>query len=313
MRKTALFIIIALLLTIRAFAAYPSSGAKAPSGSELITGEIIGEEIGWDGSANTGRAAAFDGDIYTYYDPTQYGGEGCWAGIKAEKEYILTLARIMPRDGQLTRYEGAVIQGSNDGAEWTTLWQSGEPAYEFEWQTVNDFENNDGYQYFRYFNAVNHGDVAELELYGYAAAGGPDTAVIREGYLKVSFDLNGGEGEAAPVEAAFGELYPALPDGAVMQGYVFGGWYTSRYGGVKVTAEKIVTSPEDHTLYARWLTPEQAEEEQRIADEQSKAEESKSNASGNDPVPAICAVISAAAIIVSAVYIIIKRKPKKSA
>ena len=35
-------------------------------------------------------------------------------------------------------------------------------------------------------------------------------------------------------------------------GYIFTGWYTQATGGTKVTADTILTNPENHTLYAHW-------------------------------------------------------------
>ena len=35
--------------------------------------------------------------------------------------------------------------------------------------------------------------------------------------------------------------------------YTFDGWYTDADGGDKVTAETVMTSPTDFTLYAHWI------------------------------------------------------------
>ena len=59
-----------------------------------------------------------------------------------------------------------MIQGSNDGENWTTLWTSDAEGTYPDYCTVTEFENNTGYSQFRYYNETNHGDVAEVEFYG---------------------------------------------------------------------------------------------------------------------------------------------------
>ena len=69
---------------------------------------------------------------------------------------------------------------------------------------------------------------------------------------KVSYDLGY---EAADVieakdviyDTAYGEL-PAV----VREGYTFLGWYTAKENGTLLTAESIVETTENHTLYAQW-------------------------------------------------------------
>ena len=61
-----------------------------------------------------------------------------------------------------------MIQGSNDGENWTTLWTSDTTGTYPDYYTVTEFENNTGYSQFRYYNETNHGDVAEVEFYGTA-------------------------------------------------------------------------------------------------------------------------------------------------
>ena len=161
----------AALLVTAASAAYPSSDADIPAGSALITGNIIGEKSGWDGTTGTGRSAAFDGSAFSYYDPTTKGESYTYCGIDAGENYILTKVMILPRDGQLVRFRGATIQGSEDQEEWVTLFHSDHGVGAWEWQEIEDFDNNTGYRYFRYWNGEEHGDVAEVEFYGYAAVG----------------------------------------------------------------------------------------------------------------------------------------------
>ncbi len=154
-------------------ASYPSSGAEIPEGSVLLNGEKIGTAAGWGGNIDTGAAAAFDGDINTFFDPDG-SGESSYCGIDAGQAYIVTKLLIHPRDGHTERFRGATIEASNDKwfDESVVLFHSIAPAEEWEWQDCTDdiiVENNTGYRYFRYLNADEWGDVAEIEIYGYAA------------------------------------------------------------------------------------------------------------------------------------------------
>ena len=164
--------------TVTGPAGYPSSGVSVPDGSVIINGARIGLEEGWGGNAAAGRDAAFDGDINTFFDPLGTGNG--WAGIDAGEEYTLTKIAIHPRDGQLARFNGAEIDGSNDPEfnDYTPIWISIEEADEFKWYEIDaaDFDDIGSFRYYRYYNMTNHGDVADVELYGYPTAGGPGSA-----------------------------------------------------------------------------------------------------------------------------------------
>jgi len=164
-------------------ASYPSSGITAPEGSVIIKGDIIGNATGWGDNPATGAAAAFDGDINTFFDPLGTGDGFC--GIDAGKEFILTKIAIHPREAQLARFYGANIQGTNtpdDADSWTDIYLSVDEATEFDWIEIDpsEFDDNSGYRYYRYYNSFSHGDVAEVELYGYAADGSTTEAPAEE-------------------------------------------------------------------------------------------------------------------------------------
>ena len=139
---------------------YPASGADG----NVITGTVIGNETGWGDNADAGAAAAFDGNPASFFDPLGVGDGFC--GIDAGESYILDKVVVLSRDGFNDRFVGAMIQGSNDGENWTTLWTSDAEGTYPDYCTVTEFENNTGYSQFRYFNETNHGDVAEVEFYG---------------------------------------------------------------------------------------------------------------------------------------------------
>jgi hypothetical protein len=200
-------LITGILLTAAACAAYPSSGAEIPEGSTLLKGEIIGEKNGWDGSSHTGAAAAFDGDPYSYYDPTAASQDYTYCGMDLGGQYILTKVMILPRDSQLGRYEGAAIEGSNDMDDWTTLFVSSRGATSFDWKEITDFDDNTGYRYYRYWNGQNHGDVAEVEFYGRPADGAYSGPVKLTGeVIGESFGWDGSP-EKGAVSAFDGDPY----------------------------------------------------------------------------------------------------------
>ena len=199
MKKLIAFaFMLALVLTVASVAegvgeAYPSSGFTPPEGSAIIKGELIGNENGWGENADAGRAAAFDGDIFTFFDPLGVG-DG-YAGIDAGEEYVLTYIVIHPREGFLDRFDGAEINGSNDGENWDLIWMNEDgAALDWDWQKIpaDQFKIKDtGYRYYRYYNELMHGDVAEVELYGYSKAAAAAAAAEPEPVV-----------EEAPVEAA---------------------------------------------------------------------------------------------------------------
>lgn len=76
-----------------------------------------------------------------------------------------------------------------------------------------------------------------------------DTA--REGSYAVTFDPNGGAGEAVTRTETNGTRYslPLMPGRA---GYAFDGWYTAPEGGTRITDEIQVELTDSQTLYAHW-------------------------------------------------------------
>jgi len=67
----------------------------------------------------------------------------------------------------------------------------------------------------------------------------------------VDFDAQGGTVTEDLKSIKFDSAYGALP-APTRNGYDFDGWYTEPTGGEVVTAETIVSTPDRHTLYARW-------------------------------------------------------------
>ncbi len=66
-----------------------------------------------------------------------------------------------------------------------------------------------------------------------------------------TLDTNGGECDTAAVGVPYEGNYPSLPT-ASRRGYDFLGWFTERDGGMLINESSLLTSPENHTLYAHW-------------------------------------------------------------
>lgn len=80
------------------------------------------------------------------------------------------------------------------------------------------------------------------------------TAEQFESYLVssiVTFDANGGSVDQTSKIVYMGQKYGALPT-PQMQYYAFKGWYTAPTGGTQITADTMVTTKVNQTLYAQW-------------------------------------------------------------
>ena len=67
----------------------------------------------------------------------------------------------------------------------------------------------------------------------------------------VTFDPNWGDEASVDVEQVTGTTY-AMPTNPVRRGASFGGWWTAREGGARVTAVTQVALTRPHTFYAHW-------------------------------------------------------------
>ena len=140
---------------------YPASGESG----NFLSGTVIGNATGWDGTEGSGASAAFDGNPASYFDPPSKGGDN-WCGMDFGKKIVLEKVVILSRENWNARFNGATIDGSNDGVNWTTLYQASGEGTNPDYYVITEFENNTGYSMYRYHNEVEHGDVAEVEFYG---------------------------------------------------------------------------------------------------------------------------------------------------
>jgi hypothetical protein len=135
----------------------------------------------------------FDGDPGTVTDYRLNGsGAGAWVqfdfrGAKAKLKVVELLAR---QDGYYTRIKGAVIQGSNDNSNWTTITPLA--ASTKDWQTLT----NSGDTPYRYIRIINgnawFGNMAEVRFHGdldYDADYFDSIVQAPDGYTKGSYYL----------------------------------------------------------------------------------------------------------------------------
>lgn len=160
---------------------------------DVITGVVDGKHC-W-GEEGNNALMAFDGDPETFFDPVEPSTDYfCGVDLGEGKAYQLTEVRILPRNEWADRIVGGAVQGSNDGKSWTSIVHidgvENAPAglnyhcitpyavYSEEYAEL-ECENLDlrgywvgegSYRYYRYVNLNGqHGDVAEIELYGVEA------------------------------------------------------------------------------------------------------------------------------------------------
>lgn len=69
--------------------------------------------------------------------------------------------------------------------------------------------------------------------------------------VTVLFDATGGELDDFFHDVRFADPYGTLPT-PIRKGYTFEGWFTAAVGGNQITADTIVSSGEDHALFAHW-------------------------------------------------------------
>ena len=68
----------------------------------------------------------------------------------------------------------------------------------------------------------------------------------------VNFNANGGTCPTASKEVNFNSAYGTLPI-PTRTGYGFDGWFTSAQGGSAVNADTVMSTADNHTLYAHWI------------------------------------------------------------
>lgn len=73
-----------------------------------------------------------------------------------------------------------------------------------------------------------------------------------KGIFNITFDANGGTVAEASRTMYYGQSYGELPI-PTKDYYTFDGWYTAANGGTKITADTVLSEPNDITVYAHWI------------------------------------------------------------
>ncbi len=131
-----------------------------------LTGASIGTEGSWNNNGMT-RERSFDGNTSTYFDaPTQ----SAWTGrdFGAGREKRITAIRYHPRTSWTSRMLNGVFEGANqpdfsDAVNLGTVLFD-PPGGVF---TIIPVTWPGTFRYFRYNNTAGHGNVSEIEVYGY--------------------------------------------------------------------------------------------------------------------------------------------------
>ncbi len=121
----------------------------------------------------TGVATIFDGNVDTFIDVrnvTDAGTSGNGGYIIFDlgegSAYVLDkVAMVARNDKYCTRLANTVIQGSNDGANWTTI--TANAVGNLGWQKVEVTDKTTAYRYLKLYNSKQwFGNIAELRVYG---------------------------------------------------------------------------------------------------------------------------------------------------
>jgi uncharacterized protein YjdB len=133
--------------------------------STLFTGTASGS-AGYNNESQYAVANAFDANTNTFFAPGANTNSSAQLDLGTALTGKVTQIRFFPRPGFAYRMKGGVFQGSTNGTQWTTLHtvsSSTEPAAGWNSVTISDATF---YRYFRYFQANNYADVAEIEFRG---------------------------------------------------------------------------------------------------------------------------------------------------
>ncbi|RTE10819.1 discoidin domain-containing protein [Paenibacillus whitsoniae] len=130
----------------------------------ITSSMAMASSISWDGTANAAANGwrAFDGDTTTSPD-TKTSAGWAQADLGAGNAKVIGEIKFIPRPNQISRMNGALIQGSNDGTNFVTLYTINNIT-ELKWysQVIN---NSTAYRYLRYYTPSGSANVGELEFY----------------------------------------------------------------------------------------------------------------------------------------------------
>ena len=151
-----------------------TTAAAAPTPTKL-TGTTIGTTGSYDGKSTDAAAAAFDGNLNTFFDaPTANGN---WVGLDLGTNRTITSITFAPRQyGYESRMVGGMFQVSNNASFSTanggvvdTLYTiTTTPADGYTTITIPPASSPGAFRYVRYL-APNgsYGNIAEMQVSGY--------------------------------------------------------------------------------------------------------------------------------------------------
>ncbi|MDQ0113312.1 AbfB domain-containing protein [Paenibacillus harenae] len=131
---------------------------------QLTQSMVTASSVSWDNKYNAALNGwrAFDGDTATSPD-TKTGNGWVRVDLGAGNEQAIGSVKFYPRAGFAGRMNGALIQGSNDGINFDTLYTiSG--VSDYKWYRVS-MNRDKAYRYLRYYTANGYANAAELEFY----------------------------------------------------------------------------------------------------------------------------------------------------
>ncbi len=120
--------------------------------------------VSWDNKFTAAQNGwrAFDGDTATSSD-TKTGNGWIKVDLGAGNEQVIGSIKFYPRAGFAGRMNGALIQGSNDGTNFVTVYSiSG--VSDYKWYRVST-NTDTAYRYLRYYTTTGFANAAELEFY----------------------------------------------------------------------------------------------------------------------------------------------------
>ncbi|MFD6177046.1 MULTISPECIES: discoidin domain-containing protein [unclassified Isoptericola] len=141
--------------------AAPAKPAALPDFTVQVTGEPFGSPDADTEPGDTSAAAAFDGNVDTFYDGVDTGS---FAGVDLGTAEPVTRVRLHPRAGQGALMEGAMIQGSNSRDAGYVNLAKVNFAPGDGWHDVT-LASAGAYRYYRYVGGTTRTSVAEIELF----------------------------------------------------------------------------------------------------------------------------------------------------
>ena len=184
-----------------------------------------------------------DGYLFDGWYTKSVGGEKITADTIVEGEEAFTLYAHWVKKTVKVTFNGDKVASVDPQYKVVT---PGEKYAELPQPTL------DGYRFLGWYTEANGGNRVTSESIVTAKA---DHILYAHWLMTVtvSFDSNGSGAAVSNKTVTVGEKYGDLPSLTRGDNYDFGGWYTSRTGGDKITADTTVTIANSHVLYARWI------------------------------------------------------------